>query len=74
MHNTLSKDYECWLTSYYSTGIPMIQWLQSSTREPWWFQYFKLVFLKIPNVITWLVFEIQVINDDVMHVHMCAQV
>ena len=36
-------------------------WLQPSTRKPQWFQYFKLVFVGIPIVKTWSVFQNQVI-------------
>ena len=38
-------------------------WLKSSTREPQEFQYFKLVFLKLPNMTTWSVFQNQVIYN-----------
>ena len=48
----LAKDYSSY-TVYQA-------WLQSSTRKPQWFQYLKLVFLEIPNVTTWLVFQNQV--------------
>ena len=37
-----------------------LAWLQSSTRELKWFEYLKSVFLKIPNVTTWSVFQNQV--------------
>ena len=37
-------------------------WLKSSTREPRWLQYLKLVFLEIPFVTTWSVFQNQVTN------------
>ena len=32
-------------------------WLQSSTSELQWHKYLKLVFLRIPNVTTWSVFQ-----------------
>ena len=35
-------------------------WLQSSTRELQWLEYLKSVFLKIPYVTTWSVFQNQV--------------
>ena len=40
--------------------IAIVAWLQSSTTNPQWFQYLKLVFLKISNVRTWLVFQNQI--------------
>ena len=44
--------------------VPVIQhgylaWLQSSTTKPQWFQFFKLGFLKIPNVTIWSIFQNQ---------------
>ena len=39
-----------------------LAWLQSSTRELQWLEYLKSVFLKIPNVTTWSVFQNQVTN------------
>ena len=32
-------------------------WLKSSTREVQWLEYLKLVFLEMPNVTTWSVFQ-----------------
>ena len=40
-----------------------LAWLQSSTRELQWLEYLKSAFLKIPNVTTWSVFQIQVTNN-----------
>ena len=37
-----------------------LAWLQSNTTELQWLEYLKLVFLEIPNVITWSVFQNQV--------------
>ena len=37
-----------------------LAWLQSSTRELQWLEHLKSVFLEIPNVTTWLVFQNQV--------------
>ena len=34
--------------------------LQSSTRELQWLEYLKSVFLKIPNVTAWFIFQNQV--------------
>ena len=34
-----------------------LAWLQSSTREPWWLQYFKSVFLEMSIVTIWSVFS-----------------
>ena len=34
-----------------------VAWLQSSTREPWRLQYFKLVFLEMSIVTLWSVFQ-----------------
>ena len=38
----------------------VLAWLQSTTRELHWLHYLKSVFLKIPNVTTWSVFQNQV--------------
>ena len=37
-----------------------LAWLQSSTRELQWLQHLKSVFLKLPNVTTWSVFQDQI--------------
>ena len=34
-----------------------LAWLQSSTRDLQWLEYLKSVFLEIPNVTTWLLFQ-----------------
>ena len=43
-----------------------LAWLQSSTRELQWLEYLKSIFLKIPNVTTWLVFQNQVTIDNLL--------
>ena len=43
-----------------SSHTVYVAWLQYNTRKPQWFQYIKLIFLKIPNVTTWSVFQNQV--------------
>ena len=45
---------------YYSSYTVNLAWLQSSTREPWWLQYFKSLLLKMPIVTIWSVFQNQV--------------
>ena len=42
----------------YSSYAVNLAWLQSSTREPWWWLlYLKSILLEIQFVTTWLVFE-----------------
>ena len=50
-----------WLKDY-SAFTVNLAWLQSITRELRWFQYFKLVFLKIPHVTTRSLLQNQVTN------------
>ena len=45
------------MTVNFSRYMAYPAWLQSSPRKPQWLQYFKLEFLKIPNVINQLVFQ-----------------
>ena len=49
---TLAKD--CFSYTVY------LAWLKSSTTKPQWFQYLKLIFLEIPSVKIWSVFQNQV--------------
>ena len=49
-----------WQLKDCSSYTVYLAWLQSSTRELWWLEYLKSVFLKIPNVTNWLVFQNQV--------------
>ena len=51
-YKTLAKD--C------SSYTVYLAWLQCSTRELQWLEYLKSVFLEIPNVTTWSVFQNQV--------------
>ena len=37
-----------------------LAWLQSSIKEPQWFQYLKFVILKISNVTIWVILQNQV--------------
>ena len=50
---------------YFIYTVNLVQ-LQSSTRNPQQFYYLKLVFLEIPNVIIWSIFQNQVTYDYII--------
>ena len=62
-----------WPKGYSSYTVNLV-WLQSSPREPWWLQYFKLVFIKILIVTVCSIFQNQIIltNVQLTAAHLCS--